>query len=99
MKFKSPLVRGKLVRRYKRFLTDVLLDTGETITAACANTGSMLGLTEPGNSVWLSRSESPTRKYPHSWELVDIPDIGLVGINTAQPNHIVTRSNYRWKSG
>lgn len=92
MKFKSPLVRGKLVRRYKRFLTDVLLDTGETITAACANTGSMLGLTEPGNSVWLSRSESPTRKYPHSWELVDIPDIGLVGINTAQPNHIVTEA-------
>ena len=92
MKFKSPLVRGKLIKRYKRFLADVVLDTGETITAACANTGSMLGLTEPGNAVWLSRSESLTRKYPHSWELVDIPDIGLVGINTGQPNHIVTEA-------
>ena len=92
MKFKSPLVRGRLIRRYKRFLADVVLDTGETITAACANTGSMLGLTEPGNAVWLSRSESLTRKYPHSWELVEIPEIGLVGINTAQPNQIVSEA-------
>ena len=92
MLYKSPLVRGKLLKRYKRFLADVLLDTGETITAACPNTGSMLGLTEAGNTVWLSRSESPTRKYPHTWELVEIPDQGLVGINTAQPNHIVTEA-------
>jgi sugar fermentation stimulation protein A len=92
MLYKSPLTRGKLLKRYKRFLADVLLDTGETITAACPNTGSMLGLTEVGNLVWLSRSESPTRKYPHTWELVEIPDIGLVGINTGQPNHIVTEA-------
>ena len=92
MLFKSPLTRGKLIKRYKRFLADVLLDTGETVTAACPNTGSMLGLTEVGNHVWLSRSQSPTRKYPHTWELVDIPDQGLVGINTAQPNHIVTEA-------
>ena len=92
MQFKSPLTRGKLIRRYKRFLADVLLDTGETITAACPNTGSMLGLTEVGNSVWLSRSQSPTRKYPHTWELVEIPNQGLVGINTGQPNHIVTEA-------
>ena len=92
MQFKSPLIRGKLIRRYKRFLADVKLDTGETITAACPNTGSMLGLTEVGNGVWLSRSESLTRKYPHTWELVEIPDQGLVGINTAQPNRIVTEA-------
>jgi sugar fermentation stimulation protein A len=92
MKFKGPLIRGKLIKRYKRFLADVVLDTGEMVTAACGNTGSMLGLTEPGNAVWLSRSERLTRKYPHSWELVDIPDIGLVGINTSQPNHIVTEA-------
>ena len=92
MQFKSPLTRGKLIRRYKRFLADVLLDTGETITAACPNTGSMLGLTEVGNSVWLSRSQSPTRKYPHTWELVEINGQGLVGINTGQPNHIVTEA-------
>jgi sugar fermentation stimulation protein A len=89
MRFKSPLVRGKLLKRYKRFLADVQLDTGELITAACPNTGSMLGLNEPGNFVWLSRSGSPTRKYPHTWELVEIPDMGFVGINTAHPNHIV----------
>jgi sugar fermentation stimulation protein A len=92
MQFKSPLIRGKLIRRYKRFLADVKLDTGETITAACPNTGSMLGLTETGNCVWLSHSESLTRKYPHTWELVEIPNQGLVGINTAQPNHIVTEA-------
>jgi sugar fermentation stimulation protein A len=92
MRFKSPLARGKLIKRYKRFLADVLLDTGETVTAACPNTGSMLGLTEIGNNVWLSRSESPTRKYPHTWELVEINGQGLVGINTAQPNHIVTEA-------
>ena len=92
MQFKSHLVRGKLIKRYKRFLADVLLDTGETITAACPNTGSMLGLVEPGNIVWLSRSESLTRKYPHTWELVEIPSIGAVGINTAQPNRIVTEA-------
>ncbi len=92
MQFKSHLVRGKLIKRYKRFLADVLLDTGETITAACPNTGSMLGLVEPGNIVWLSRSDSLTRKYPHTWELVEIPSIGAVGINTAQPNRIVTEA-------
>jgi sugar fermentation stimulation protein A len=92
MQFKSHLVRGKLIKRYKRFLADVLLDTGETITAACPNTGSMLGLVEPGNIVWLSRSDSLARKYPHTWELVEIPSIGAVGINTAQPNRIVTEA-------
>lgn len=89
MRFKSELVRGTLIRRYKRFLADVLLESGETITAACPNTGSMLGLNEPGNFVWLSHSNSITRKYPHTWELVDIPDRGLVGVNTAHPNQIV----------
>ena len=92
MQFKSPLVRGKLVRRYKRFLADVVLDSGENVTSACPNTGSMLGLTDVGNDVWLSRSESPTRKYPHTWELVEIPNQGLVGINTAQPNRIVAEA-------
>ncbi len=92
MQFKQPLVRGKLIKRYKRFLADVALDSGETITASCANTGSMLGLTEVGNTVWLSRSESPTRKYPHTWELVELPDQGLVGINTGHPNRIVSEA-------
>lgn len=90
-------MRGKLIKRYKRFLADVLLDTGETVTAACPNTGSMLGLTEAGNNVWLSLSESPTRKYPHTWELVEIKGQGLVGVNTGQPNHIVSEAVARQK--
>jgi sugar fermentation stimulation protein A len=89
MKFKSPLVRGKLIKRYKRFLADVVLDGGETVTAACPNTGSMLGLTDEGATVWLSRSESTTRKYPHTWEMVERPGIGLIGINTAHPNGLL----------
>lgn len=92
MRFPCPLVRGRLVQRYKRFLADVVLDTGEHITAACPNTGSMLGLCAPGSIVWLSRSETATRKYPHTWEMVEA-DLGsgpaLVGINPMHPNRIV----------
>jgi sugar fermentation stimulation protein A len=92
MRFRSPLVRGRLVQRYKRFLADVTLDSGETITAACPNTGSMLGLTAPGSAVWLSVSDSATRKYRHTWEMIEA-DLGsgptLVGINSSLPNRIV----------
>jgi sugar fermentation stimulation protein A len=92
MKFPAPLLRGTLLQRYKRFLADVRLPEGETITATCPNTGSMLGLTEPGSPVWLSVSQSPTRKYAHTWELVQA-DLGrgpsLVGINTSHPNRLV----------
>lgn len=95
MRFSTPLTRGRLIRRYKRFLADVALDTGETITATCPNTGSMLGLTAPGSIVWLSRSDSPTRKYPHTWEMIEA-DLGngpaLVGINTNHPNRLVAEA-------
>lgn len=95
MRFPSPLQRGRLVQRYKRFLADVVLDSGATVTASCPNTGSMLGLTAPGARVWLSRSDSPTRKYPHTWEMVET-DLGagpsLVGINTGHPNRLVTEA-------
>lgn len=95
MKFPSPLIPGTLVQRYKRFLCDVRLDTGEAITATCPNTGSMMGLTAPGSRVWLSTSDSPTRKYRHTWELIE-NDLGqgptLVGINTNHPNAIVTEA-------
>lgn len=89
MEFSSPLMRGTLIKRYKRFLADVSLDTGETITAACPNTGTMLGLTTPGLKVWLSRSESPTRKYPHTLEIIEREDIGMIGINTIHPNRLI----------
>ncbi|WP_072394522.1 DNA/RNA nuclease SfsA [Hyphomicrobium sp. CS1GBMeth3] len=95
MQFPSPLVRGRLLKRYKRFLADVSLDTGEIVTATCPNTGSMMGLAVPGAIVWLSVSASPARKYAHTWELVEA-DLGsgpvLVGINTNHPNRLVTEA-------
>ena len=95
MRFPSPLVRGRLVQRYKRFLADVRLDSGETITAACPNTGAMLGLTAPGAGVWLSRSDAATRKYPYTWEMVEDASGGgaaLVGINPQHPNRVVAEA-------
>ena len=92
MRFQTPLLAGRLIRRYKRFLADVRLDDGALVTAACPNTGSMIGLVTPGARVWLSESDSPTRKYRHTWELVEA-DVGrgpvTVGINTNHPNKLV----------
>jgi len=87
MKFRARLVEGRLIRRYKRFLADVQLGDG-VITAACPNTGSMMGCAEAGNRVWLSESDRATRKYRHTWELVEVGKT-LVGINTALPNALV----------
>lgn len=89
MKFATPLVSGRLVKRYKRFMADVILDQdGSEVTAHCANPGSMLGLKEPGSRVWLSVSDNPKRKLKYSWELIEA-DGALVGINTAHPNRLV----------
>lgn len=96
MRFPSPLVPGRLVQRYKRFLADVVLDaTGETVVAHCANPGSMMGLRAAGARVWLSRSDNTARKLAHSWEIVE-GEFGrgpeLVGINTAWPNAIAAEA-------
>ena len=91
MRFPDPLIRGRLVRRYKRFLSDVELASGEQVVAHCANPGSMLGLADPGAEVWLSPSRNPARKLKYSWELVAAGD-GLVGINTGHPNAIVAEA-------
>ena len=91
MQFASPLVEARLVRRYKRFLADVVFPGGDTATAHCANPGSMIGLAEPDMRVFLSKSDSKTRKLSWSWELVDV-DGCLVGINTAHPNRLVAEA-------
>lgn len=87
MKFAAPLIPGRLVRRYKRFLADITLDDGAEITCAVPNTGSMMGLTEPGSRVFLSRSDNPKRKYAHTLEMVEADGI-WVGINTGLPNRL-----------
>ena len=82
------LVEGRLLRRYKRFLADVELPGGEVITAHCPNTGAMTGCAEPGFRVWLTVSDSRTRKYPHTWELVETPQ-GMACIHSARANRVV----------
>jgi sugar fermentation stimulation protein A len=97
--FKGTLVEGRLIRRYKRFLADVQLPEG-VVTAACPNTGSMMGCCTAGSRVWLSEHASETRKYRHTWEIVEVaPEVRsrrarpvMVGINTGLPNALVAEA-------
>lgn len=89
MKFAQPLIRGRLIRRYKRFLADVQLDDGREVTAHCANPGSMMGLSDPGLTVWLEPATDPKRKLRWSWRLVALPDGHWSGIDTGVPNKVV----------
>jgi sugar fermentation stimulation protein A len=90
LRYARELLEGRLIRRYKRFLADIQLAQG-VITAACPNTGSLMGCCEPGSRVWLSESDSATRKYRHTWELVEVDDV-VVGINTSLPNALVAEA-------
>jgi len=88
MKLPQPLVSGRLVRRYKRFLADVELDDGSIVTAHTPNTGSMLQCAVPGQQLLLSRSDNPNRKLPWTWELV-LVNGHWVDINTQRANRVV----------
>lgn len=91
MIFPHPLVRGHLIRRYKRFLADIMLEDGSLVTAHIANSGAMTGVAEPGTEVWLSPAAKPGRKCAWSWELARIGGY-LVGVNTAHPNAIAAEA-------
>lgn len=84
-----PLVSARLLRRYKRFLADVELDSGETMTVHCPNTGAMTGCAEPGSRVWLSQSDNPRRKYRYTWELVETAAGHRACIHSARANDLV----------
>jgi sugar fermentation stimulation protein A len=90
LQYPRALVEGRLIRRYKRFLADVQLADG-VITAACPNTGSLMGCCEPGSRVWLSESDRPSRKYRHTWEIIEVGKV-MVGINTVLPNRLVAEA-------
>ncbi len=90
MKLSPPLARGRLLRRYKRFLADVETPEG-ILTLHCANTGAMAGCSDPGLEVWFSASANPKRKYPHTLEVVCTPR-GRVGVNTARANALVAEA-------
>jgi len=84
------LVTGKLLKRYKRFFADIELDNGQVITAHCANTGPMTGVSEAGSLVAVAYQPSPKRKLDYSWEMICISGT-WVGINTALPNKVVSK--------
>jgi len=86
--FWPDLIPGVLIKRYKRFLADVELQTGRVVTAHCPNSGSMAACCEPGRPVFLSYHDSPKRKLKYTWEMIDMPT-SLVGVNTLVPNRLV----------
>jgi len=88
MKLPQPLIEGRLIRRYKRFLADVELDDGRIVTAHTPNTGSMQQCAVPGQTVLLSKSDNPQRKLAWSWELVLVNN-HWVDINTHRANRVV----------
>ncbi len=88
MKFEQPLIAGRLIKRYKRFLADVELLDGQVVTAHCTNSGSMKSCLEPGAEVLLSKAADPNRKTQFTWEQIKING-HWVGINTMHPNLIV----------
>ncbi len=83
-----PLISGRLIKRYKRFLADVELDTGQVVTAHCPNSGSMAACSDPGRPVFLSSHNNPKRKLKYTWEIIRMPE-SLVGVNTLVPNRLV----------
>ncbi|TDF80491.1 DNA/RNA nuclease SfsA [Pseudomonas sp. H9] len=89
MRFSPTLETGRLLRRYKRFLADIELASGEQITIHCPNTGSMLNCMVEGGQVWFSRSNDPKRKLPGTWEISETPQGRLACVNTGRANALV----------
>ncbi len=89
MRFQTPLVPARLIRRYKRFLADMRLADGTEVVAHCPNPGSMMGLDAPGLPCWLEPNDDARKKLNYGWRLAELPDGHVAGIDTAVPNRIV----------
>ncbi len=89
MRFQTPLVPAQLVRRYKRFLADAILEDGRKVTAHCPNPGAMLGLDAAGARIWLEPNDDPKRKLAFGWRVVELPGGHFAGIDTGVPNRVV----------
>ncbi|MGB3409404.1 MAG: DNA/RNA nuclease SfsA [Jannaschia sp.] len=89
MRFATPLIPATLIRRYKRFLADVVLEDGREVTAHCPNPGAMLGLDAPGSRIWVEPNEDPRKKLHYGWRLSDLPGGHMAGIDTGVPNRVV----------
>ncbi|THB30005.1 DNA/RNA nuclease SfsA [Providencia sp. MGF014] len=92
MEFEPALQPATLIKRYKRFLADVTLPSGEEITIHCANTGAMTGCATPGDTIWYSTSNNTKRKYPYSWELTQTTNGHFICINTLRANQLVAQA-------
>tara|TARA_B100000029_G_C17410393_1_gene900521 strand:- start:139 stop:840 length:702 start_codon:yes stop_codon:yes gene_type:complete len=86
MKFKNKLLQGSLIKRYKRFFVDIKYQN-KTITAHCPNSGSMMGLINPGNKAFFSQSDDPKRKLKYTLEIVEV-NKKMIGVNTHLTNKI-----------
>ncbi|NKD77717.1 DNA/RNA nuclease SfsA [Haematospirillum sp. H1815] len=91
MHFGHTLIRGTLIKRYKRFMADITLADGSVVTAHTANSGSMSGCCTPGSEVWLSPADNPARKLKYTWEMIRV-DGSLVGVNTSHPNALAAEA-------
>jgi sugar fermentation stimulation protein A len=92
MRFPSPLVPARLIRRYKRFLADIAFEDGTEAIAHCPNPGSMMGLNAPGSRIWVEPNDDPKKKLTYGWRLIELEGGHLAGIDAGLPNRVVAEA-------
>lgn len=92
MRFSTPLVPARLIRRYKRFLADIRFDDGTEAVAHCANPGSMMGLATEGMRIWVEPNDDPRKKLKFGWRLVDHENGHFTGVDTSVPNRALRQA-------
>ena len=92
MRFQTPLISARLIRRYKRFLADCQLPDGSQVTAHCANPGAMTGLAEPGTTVWLEPNDDPKKKLKFGWRLAELEQQHHAVVDTGMANRVIAEA-------